>query len=33
MFFQMVMFIWAFVVDVMRMTDDEKDLEFMLLRQ
>jgi putative transposase len=36
MFFHMVMFVWAFVLDlvaVMRMTDDEKDLEIMLLRQ
>jgi putative transposase len=36
MFFRLVMFVWEFVLDlvtVMRMTDDEKDLEIMLLRQ
>jgi hypothetical protein len=36
MFFHMMMFVWEFVLDlaaVMRMTDDEKDLEIMLLRQ
>ena len=36
MFFQIVMFVWQFVLDlvaVLRMTDDEKDLEIMLLRQ
>jgi putative transposase len=36
MFFRVVMFVWEFVLDlvaVMRMTDDEKDIEIMLLRQ
>ena len=36
MFFRIVLFVWEFVLDlvtVMRMTDDEKDLEIMLLRQ
>lgn len=36
MFFHMVMFVWEFVLDlvaVMRMANDEKDLEIMLLRQ
>jgi hypothetical protein len=36
MFFQMVLYVWQFVlalVAVMRMTDDEKDLEIMLLQQ
>lgn len=36
MFFQIVMFVWQFVLDlvaVLGMTDDEKDLEIMLLRQ
>ena len=36
MFFQMMLFVWQFVLDliaVMRMTDDEKDLEILLLRQ
>ncbi len=36
MFFRIVLFVWEFVLDlvaVMRMTDDEKDLEIMLFRQ
>jgi putative transposase len=36
MFFRVVMFVWEFVLDlvaVMRMTNDEKDIEIMLLRQ
>jgi putative transposase len=36
MFFRVMLFVWQFVLDlvaVMRMTDDEKDLEIMLLRQ
>ncbi len=36
MFLRMMLFVWQFVLDlvaVMRMTDDEKDLEIMLLRQ
>ncbi|NDJ76888.1 MAG: hypothetical protein GYB65_11570 [Chloroflexi bacterium] len=36
MVFRMVLFVWEFVLDlvaVLRMTDDEKDLEIMLLRQ
>ena len=36
MFFRVMMFVWQFMLDlvaVMRMTDDEKDLEIMLLRQ
>lgn len=36
MVFRMVLFIWEFVLDlaaVSRMTDDEKDLEILLLRQ
>ncbi|MBN1201898.1 MAG: helix-turn-helix domain-containing protein [Anaerolineae bacterium] len=36
MFFQVVMFVWQFVLDlvaVLGMTDNEKDLEIMLLRQ
>ena len=36
MFFRVLLFVWQFVLDlaaVMRMTDDEKDLEIMLLRQ
>lgn len=35
-FFRMVLFVWEFVLDlvaVMRMAEDEKDLEIMLLRQ
>jgi transposase len=36
MFFQVILFVWAFVLDVTavsRLTDDEKDLELLLLRQ
>jgi hypothetical protein len=36
MFFRVMLFVWQFVLDlvaVMRMTDDEKDLEIMLLQQ
>jgi hypothetical protein len=36
MSFRVVMFVWEFMLDlvaVMRMTDDEKDIEIMLLRQ
>jgi hypothetical protein len=36
MFFRVLLFVWQFMLDlvaVMRMTDDEKDLEIMLLRQ
>lgn len=36
MFFRMVLFIWGFVLDVVavsRLTEDEKDLEILLLRQ
>jgi putative transposase len=36
MFFRVVMFVWELMLDlvaVMRMTDDEKDIEIMLLRQ
>jgi hypothetical protein len=36
MFFRMVLFVWQFALDlvvVMRMTDDEKNLEIMLLPQ
>jgi putative transposase len=36
MFFRVMLFVWQFVLDlvaVLRMTDDEKDLEIMLLRQ
>ncbi len=36
MFYQIVLFVWQFVLDlvaVLGMTDDEKDLEIMLLRQ
>ncbi len=36
MFFRVIMFVWEFVLDlvaVMRMTNDEKDLEIILLRQ
>jgi len=36
MFFQIIMFVWQFVLDlvaVLGMMDDEKDLEIMLLRQ
>jgi hypothetical protein len=36
MLFRMVLFVWEFVLDlvsVMRLSDDEKDLEIMLLRQ
>jgi hypothetical protein len=36
MFFRMILFVWDFVLDlaaVSRMTDDEKDLEILLLRQ
>ena len=36
MFFRILLFIWEFVVDVMavsRLTDDEKELEILLLRQ
>jgi hypothetical protein len=36
MFFRVMMFVWQFVLDliaVMHMTDDEKDIEIMLLRQ
>ncbi len=36
MFFRVMLFVWQFVLDLvaaMRMTDDEKDLEIMLLRQ
>jgi hypothetical protein len=36
MFFRGMLFVWQFMLDlvaVMRMTDDEKDLEIMLLRQ
>ena len=36
MFFQIVLFVWQFMLDlvaVMRLADDEKDLEIMLLRQ
>jgi hypothetical protein len=36
MFFRVMMFVWQFMLDliaVQRMTDDEKDLEIMLLRQ
>jgi hypothetical protein len=35
-FFRVMLFVWQFVLDlfaVMRMTDDEKDLEILLLRQ
>lgn len=35
MFFQIVLFVWQFMLDlvaVMRMADDKKDLEIMLLR-
>ena len=36
MLFRMVLFVWEFVLDVVavsRMTEDEKDLEILLLRQ
>jgi hypothetical protein len=36
MFFRVVLFVWDFVLDltvISRMTDDEKDLEILLLRQ
>ena len=36
MFFRVMLFVWQFVLDlvaVTRMTDDEKDIEIMLLRQ
>jgi hypothetical protein len=36
MFFRVMLFVWQFVLDlvvVIRMTDDEKDLEILLLRQ
>jgi hypothetical protein len=36
MFFRVMMFVWEFVLDlvaVMRMTNDEKDIEILLLRQ
>jgi hypothetical protein len=36
MFFRVTLFVWRFVLDLIamaRMTDDEKDLEIMLLRQ
>jgi putative transposase len=36
MFFRVVLFVWEFVLDlvaVMRMSDHEKDIEIMLLRQ
>jgi putative transposase len=36
MFFRMMMFVWEFMLDlvaVIRMTDDARDLEIMLLRQ
>ena len=36
MFFRMILFVWEFMLDlaaVMRMGNDEKDLEILLLRQ
>jgi hypothetical protein len=36
MFFRVMLYMWQFMLDlvaVMRMTDDEKDAEIMLLRQ
>jgi hypothetical protein len=36
MFFRVILFVWDFVLDlaaISRMTDDEKDLEILLLRQ
>ena len=36
MIYQIVLFVWSFLLDVFaisRLTDDEKDLEILLLRQ